>query len=74
MGSPLLDNRRVQWLWGKLSAVLVLVGIYLANDTPAAYEGVVTDVAAGVCLLLGLIGLVTYTRRYGLPPSSPAAE
>ena len=74
MGPPLLDNRRVQWLWGKLSAVLGLVGIYLANDTPAAYEGVVTDVAAGVCLLLGLVGLVTYAWRYGLSPSSPAAE
>ncbi|MEZ3145245.1 hypothetical protein [Halobaculum sp. MBLA0143] len=58
-------------VWGTLSAVLQFAGIYLTNYNPTTYGSGAVEAVGAVCLVVGLVGFVTYVRRYGLPPSSP---
>ncbi|ERH12729.1 MAG: hypothetical protein J07HB67_01755 [halophilic archaeon J07HB67] len=71
MAPTRVDSRRVRWLWGELSLVLQFVGICLTNYNPTPYETGRVRAVGGVCLFVGLVGFVTYVRRYGLPPPAP---
>ena len=55
---------RSQWLWPKLSAVLVFAGLYLLNYQPVVRENATLEAAVAVGLLLGTVGVATYVWRY----------
>lgn len=50
----------VRWIWGKLSAVLVFLGIYLISFNQTVQENSALEAVVGIGLLVGTIGLVTY--------------
>ena len=61
----------VRRLWTTLSALLMFLGMYLLNYQPVVRENAVLEAVVGAGLLAGVVGFLTYTWRYGLPPSSP---
>lgn len=50
----------VRWIWGKISAVLVFLGIYLISFNQTVQTNSVLEAVVGIGLLVGTIGLVTY--------------
>lgn len=55
-----------RWIWGKLSAILVFLGIYLLSFNRTVQQSSTLTAVVGAGLLVGTIGLATYVWKWHL--------